>query len=89
MISSVSPTTSKPTPPAARPRGRPRDEGAAGAILTAVVELLAELGFGGLTVDAVAARAGVGKATIYRRWSTKEALVLAAISDASRRNRAA
>lgn len=45
-----------------------------------MVELLAEHGFSGLTVDAVAAQAHVGKATIYRRWDTKEALVLAAIS---------
>ncbi len=60
--------------------GRPRDPRADAAILTAVVELLAEVGFGGLTVDAVAHRAGVGKATIYRRWDGKEQLVLDALS---------
>jgi AcrR family transcriptional regulator len=38
--------------------------------------LLAEVGYGSLTMDAVAARAGVGKATIYRRWRTKEDLVV-------------
>lgn len=40
-----------------------------------MVEVLGEVGFGGLTVDAVAARAQAGKATIYRRWPTKVALV--------------
>ena len=66
--------------PGVRPPGRPRDPRADAAILTAVVELLAEVGFGGLTVDAVAHRAGVGKATIYRRWDGKEQLVLDALS---------
>jgi AcrR family transcriptional regulator len=61
--------------PSKRP-GRPRDEGAAQAILDATTELLAEVGFAGVTVDAVAHRAGVGKATIYRRWPSKERLVL-------------
>jgi AcrR family transcriptional regulator len=64
----------------ARRPGRPRDEGAAQAILTATMELMAEVGFGAVTVDAVAQRAGVGKATIYRRWESKERLVLDAIS---------
>ena len=58
--------------------GRPRDPAADEAIISAVVDVLTELGFGGFTVEEVAARAGVGKATIYRRWSTKEELVLAA-----------
>ena len=65
--------------PPRRP-GRPRDEGAAQSILTATMELMAEVGFAGVTVDAVAQRAGVGKATIYRRWQSKERLVLDAIS---------
>ena len=60
--------------------GRPRDARADEAIVEAVIDLLAEVGFAGLTIDAVAARAGVGKATIYRRWEGKEQLVLDALS---------
>jgi len=63
----------------ARGRGRPRSEEAHRAILAAVVELLPEQGLSGLTIEAVAARAGVGKTTIYRRWKTKNELVVAAI----------
>ena len=57
-------------------RGRPRNEACTGEILAAALELVAEVGIAGLTMDGVAARAGVGKATIYRRWSSKEALML-------------
>lgn len=66
--------------PADEPRrpGRPRDPHADQAIIDATMEVLGEHGFGGLTVDAVAARAGVGKATIYRRWSSKTHLALEA-----------
>jgi AcrR family transcriptional regulator len=64
---------------APRGRGRPRSEEAHRAILAAVVELLSEHGLGGLTMEAVAARAGVGKTTIYRRWDTKNELVLEAM----------
>jgi AcrR family transcriptional regulator len=68
----VTPTT----PTAARRPGRPRDARADDVILDAAVEILAEQGPSGFTVDAVAARAGVGKATIYRRWSSRGALLL-------------
>ena len=61
-------------------RGRPRSEAARGAILRAALELLQARGFAALSVDAIAARAGVGKATIYRRYPSREALVKAAIS---------
>jgi AcrR family transcriptional regulator len=64
--------------PCRRP-GRPRDARAERAILEATMDLVAEVGFGGLTVDAVAARAAVGKATIYRRWSSKTELVYASL----------
>lgn len=58
--------------------GRPRDPELDGAILRATMELLCEEGFTGTTVEAVAERAGVGKTTIYRRWPTREDLLLAA-----------
>lgn len=61
---------------ATRHRGRPRSEAARRAILDAARELLTEEGFTRLRLEHVAARAGVGKATIYRRWSSKEALTL-------------
>ena len=57
-------------------RGRPRNESCTADILDATLSLVAEVGIAALTVDAVANRAGVGKATIYRRWSSKEALML-------------
>ncbi len=63
-----------------RPPGRPLDEHARTEILDAAVTLLTEEGFAGVTVDTVAATAGVSKATIYRRWSSKEALLLEAAS---------
>jgi AcrR family transcriptional regulator len=65
-----------PTPIESRRPGRPRDARADRAILEATLDLVGEIGLAGLTVDAVAARAGVSKATIYRRWASKEALVL-------------
>jgi AcrR family transcriptional regulator len=58
--------------------GRPRSEEAHRAILEATLELLAEVGFSALTVEGVAGRAGVGKATIYRRWASKLPLVVEA-----------
>jgi len=56
--------------------GRPRSEEAHQAILDATLALLSEVGFSALTVEGVAGRAGVGKATIYRRWSSKLELVV-------------
>jgi AcrR family transcriptional regulator len=58
--------------------GRPRSEEAHQAILDATLELLIEVGFSALTVEGVASRAGVGKATIYRRWTSKLPLVVEA-----------
>ena len=63
-----------------RPPGRPRSAAADEAIVDATLALLVEEGFDRLTMDAVAARAGVGKATIYRRWCSKEALVIEAVA---------
>ncbi len=61
-------------------RLRPRVEGEREAeILDAAVDLLNQVGYDRLTMDAVAAQAKAGKATLYRRWSTKAALVVDAI----------
>src|SRR6266513_127902 len=64
---------------AGRPMGRPRDGRADRAILSATLELMAEHGVDGLRTDDVADRARVGKATIYRRYRSKEELVAAAV----------
>ena len=69
-------------PPSPRP-GRPRDPSRDDALLEATLDVLAEAGYGGFTVAAVAARAGASKATIYRRWDSKEALVLDAVRSMS------
>lgn len=67
-------------PPAAnRKPGRPRSEAARLAILDAAYRLLMDDGFGRLTVEAVAARAGVGKPTIYRYWNNAQELAMAAL----------
>ena len=60
-------------------RGRPRDPALDSAILTAALELFVTHGITGMSIEQVAKRAGVGKPTIYRRWSTKELLVADAI----------
>ena len=65
---------------AGRAPGRPRDERADRAILDAALELLAEVGPTGLSVEEVAARAGVSKATIYRRFPTKDDMIVASLS---------
>ena len=69
------------TQPRAAPprRGRPRSEQARLAILDTTSELLLEQGLAGASMDAVAERAGVSKATIYRWWPSKEALALEAV----------
>jgi len=60
--------------------GRPRDPGYDQAILDATLEILFAKGYASLTIDGVAARTGVGRPTIYRRWSSKPALVIAALA---------
>lgn len=66
--------------PDARPAGRPRSADADEAILGAARELLAERGWEGMTLGDVAARAGVAKTTLYRRWSGKADLVVDAMA---------
>jgi AcrR family transcriptional regulator len=73
-------TTDKAVAGAAQARGRPRDPEADRAILEATMKLLMERGFSDLSIEAVAAEAGVGKTTIYRRHSGKTELVIAAMS---------
>ena len=70
-----------PTSRDGRHRGRPRSDRVHRAILDATRELLIEDGFAGLRLEHVAARARVGKATIYRRWSSKEALALELLTE--------
>lgn len=66
-----SPTTS---------RGRKRSEQTRQAILTAAYELTAEVGYQDLTIEGIAARAGAGKQTVYRWWSTKADILLEALA---------
>ncbi|MDY7103601.1 MAG: TetR/AcrR family transcriptional regulator [Actinomycetota bacterium] len=75
------PASSATAPPAARRRGRPRDARADGAILDATVELLGRVGYSSLRIDDVATNAGVSKTTIYRRWPSKVALVVATLGE--------
>ena len=72
-------TTSPASTEVRRGRGRPRDPGTDDRITRAAAELLLQRGFDRTTVDDVAARAGVGKATVYRRWPSKEDLAVAAM----------
>jgi AcrR family transcriptional regulator len=80
----MSSTTKEPaSPPRAaggrRPRGRPRDANVEPAVQSATLALLAEVGYDRLSIEAVAARAGVAKTTVYRRWAGKPELVLDAM----------
>ena len=60
-------------------RGRPRSTEADEAILEAAIDAFVEQGWNGLTIEGVAARAGVGKATIYRRYQSRMDLLFAAV----------
>jgi len=62
-----------------RSRGRPRSATAHAAILNASLDLIRESGYDALAMEAIADRAGVAKTTVYRRWATKELLVVEAI----------
>lgn len=70
-------TTEQP----ARSPGRPRSERAHRAILDAALDLFVEQGYEAMSIEGVAARAGVGKTTIYRRWPSKQDLVIDAIDE--------
>ncbi|MGH3166922.1 MAG: TetR/AcrR family transcriptional regulator [Trebonia sp.] len=65
---------------AAKRPGRPRSEAAEQAMLGAALDAVAECGVEGVRCEDVATRAGVGKATLYRRWSGKEDLLIAAFA---------
>lgn len=77
-MSSASPTV--PVADAVRGRGRPRSAAADEAILEATRDLLAEGGWAELTVEGVAARAGVAKTTVYRRFASRTDLAVAAVA---------
>jgi AcrR family transcriptional regulator len=66
-------------PPAPVVRGRPRDPDTDRAILRTTFRHLVQVGYGGLSIEAVAAAAGVAKTTLYRRYPTKRDLVVAAL----------
>jgi AcrR family transcriptional regulator len=68
-----------------RPPGRPRSEQARVAILRSTLKLLGENGFSDLTIEAVAAHANVGKATVYRWWPDKAALITDAFASSTGR----
>ncbi|MEU0239556.1 TetR/AcrR family transcriptional regulator [Nocardiopsis sp. NPDC006198] len=71
--------TRKPAEGPVRP-GRKRDPSRDDAILDAALEVLADVGYSRLSMDLVAARAGAGKATLYRRWPSKAELVVDAVA---------
>lgn len=67
-------------PDCGRRPGRPRERRADRAIITATLEIFADEGYDAMSMEAVATRAGVGKATIYRRWPGKKELVIDALA---------
>jgi AcrR family transcriptional regulator len=78
MTGAAPTTTSDPRPTSPR---SPRSTAAEQSIIAATRDLLAEVGVHGLTVEGVAARAGVAKTTIYRRWRSKDELAMAVLLD--------
>ncbi len=79
LLTEIAPETVGPA------RGRKRDHSRDADILDAALDLLAEVGAAGITMDLVAERAGAGKATIYRRWASKAELVIDAVAHMKRR----
>ena len=82
-MTSNDPANQSPVGETRRP-GRPRDAARDKAILEATFEILTAKGYAGLTIEGVAVRAGVGRPTIYRRWPSKPALVVAAMVQSAR-----
>ena len=80
-VSQTPSADSNSTQGAAAPRGRPRDRDVDDRILLAAFEQLVRVGYGGLSIEAVAAEAGVAKTTVYRRYPTKRDLVIAALRE--------
>jgi AcrR family transcriptional regulator len=78
--------TPEPDAAAAPKLGRKRDHTRDGEILDAAVEVLAETGYDGMTIDMVASRAKAGKATLYRRWASKDELVIDAVACMKKEN---
>ncbi len=78
-----SPQTAAHNPNGKRPPGRPRSENARQSILRSTVKLLRKGGFADLSIEAIAADAGVGKATVYRWWPSKGALVVDAFASST------
>jgi AcrR family transcriptional regulator len=72
-----SPSTLESEPP--KRAGRPRSEEADRAILDAALDALVEDGYAGMSIEGIAAKAGVGKATIYRRWNGKAEILVDAL----------
>jgi AcrR family transcriptional regulator len=80
-MTAMTPTGAAPTDQDRKGPGRPRSARADEAIIDAVLDMLAEgQSIEAISIEAVAGRAGVGKATIYRRWPNKEALIVDAVS---------
>lgn len=79
MTSDDNSTVPAKTPTAVR--GRPRSAKVDASLRQAALDLLAEDGYGSLTMEAIAARAGVGKATLYRRWKSTAEVVTAAVAE--------
>ncbi|MBT9457125.1 MAG: TetR/AcrR family transcriptional regulator [Burkholderiaceae bacterium] len=80
MPATVKPADAEEARP--RARGRPRSLTSRDAILKAARELMDQLGPAGVTMEAVAARAGVGKPTVYRWWPDRHAVAMAALMEA-------
>lgn len=69
--------------PPVRPRGRPRSRDAEDAVREAARAIFEEQGYAGVTVEAIAARSGVAKTTIYRRWPDRVAVLVDVLTEAA------